>query len=92
MNWTELIGIGAGICTATSLVPQVIKTIKNKKADDVSIIMLLVLLTGQILWIIYGVKRSDIPIISTNGFSLLVDILMIVLRVKYRESSIVNRE
>jgi MtN3 and saliva related transmembrane protein len=92
MNWTELIGIGAGICTATSLVPQVIKTIKNKKADDVSIIMLLVLLTGQILWIIYGVKRSDIPIISTNGFSLLVDILMIVLRVKYRQSSIVNRQ
>ena len=85
MNWIKIIGLVAGLCTATSLLPQVIKTFKEKKAEQVSLFMLIVLLTGQILWITYGVAKSDIPIIATNGFSLLVDILMIVLRIKFKD-------
>jgi len=84
MNWIKIIGLVAGLCTATSLLPQVIKTFKEKKAEQVSLFMLIVLLSGQILWIVYGVAKSDIPIIATNGFSLLVDILMIVLRIKFK--------
>jgi len=83
MNWTQIIGLGAGICTACSLLPQVFKTLKEKKAEDVSLVMLLVLQAGLILWIIYGFKRSDIPIIATNCFSLLVNITMLVLRIRY---------
>ena len=87
MNWIKIIGLVAGLCTATSLLPQVFKTIKEKKAEQVSLFMLIVLLTGQILWIVYGFAKSDIPIIATNGFSLLVDILMIVLRIKFKNKS-----
>ena len=87
MNWIKIIGLVAGLCTATSLLPQVIKTFKEKKAEQVSLFMLIVLLSGQILWIVYGVGKSDIPIIATNGFSLLVDILMIVLRIKFKNKS-----
>ncbi|HWI91104.1 MAG TPA: SemiSWEET transporter [Flavisolibacter sp.] len=84
MNWTQVIGIAAGICTSTSLIPQVVKTIKKKKAEDVSLGMLLVLATGIILWIVYGIKKNDIPIIATNAFSLLVNIAMVILGVKYK--------
>lgn len=83
MNWTEIIGLAAGVCTACSLLPQVIKTLKEKKAEDVSLVMLLVLQAGLILWIVYGVKRQDLPIIATNCFSLLVNIVMVILRIKY---------
>ena len=83
MNWTQIIGIIAGICTSTSLVPQVVKTIKEKKAEDVSLIMLLTLGVGIALWIIYGIKRNDIPIIATNAFSLFVNVTMVVLRIKF---------
>jgi MtN3 and saliva related transmembrane protein len=85
MNWTQTIGLAAGVCTAISLVPQVIKTIKEKQAEDVSLIMLLVLGTGLALWIIYGIKRSDLPIVATNSFSLLVNITMVVLRLRYKK-------
>jgi MtN3 and saliva related transmembrane protein len=83
MNWTQLIGLAAGILTATSLIPQVVKTLKEKKAEDVSLIMLFVLQSGLILWIIYGFKKNDLPIIATNCFSLLVNITMVILRIKY---------
>lgn len=83
MNWTQTLGIIAGICTSTSLVPQVVKTVKEKKAEHVSLIMLLVLGAGVALWIVYGIKRNDFPIIVTNAFSLLVNITMVILRIKY---------
>ncbi len=85
MNWTQIIGLAAGICTATSLLPQIIKTLREKKADDVSLMMLFVLMTGIILWIVYGIKRDDLPIIATNSFSLLVNITMIILRIRYKK-------
>ena len=85
MSWTQIIGLAAGILTASSLLPQVIKTLKEKKAEDVSLIMLLVLQAGLVLWIVYGFKREDLPIIATNSFSLLVNIVMVILRVRYRK-------
>jgi MtN3 and saliva related transmembrane protein len=87
MNWTQIIGLAAGVCTATSLIPQVVKTIKKKKAEDVSIIMLLVLATGIVLWIVYGIKKNDLPIIATNSFSLLVNVIMVILGIKYKKKS-----
>jgi len=84
MNWTQMIGLAGGILTACSILPQVIKTLKEKKADDVSLIMLIVLQAGLSLWIVYGIKRDDLPIILTNCFSFLVNIFMIILRIKYK--------
>jgi MtN3 and saliva related transmembrane protein len=80
---TQWIGIAAGVLTACSLLPQLVKTLRDKKAEDVSIGMLLVLMCGLILWIFYGVRREDMPIIVTNSFSLLLNIIMVILRFRY---------
>jgi len=83
MNTTQMVGIIAGILTASSLLPQVIKTLKEKKAAEVSKAMLLVLMSGVALWIVYGILRKDMPIVVTNCFSLAINILMMGLRIKY---------
>ena len=83
MDWTQIIGLAAGVCTATSMLPQIVKTFKEKKAEDVSLVMLFVLMGGIILWIVYGFKKNDIPIIATNLFSLLVNFTMTFLRIRY---------
>ncbi|RYZ29908.1 MAG: hypothetical protein EOO10_04660 [Chitinophagaceae bacterium] len=85
MNWTQIVGLFAGICTSSSLLPQLFKTVREKKADDISKWMLFVLLTGVATWVVYGVLREDMPIIITNSFSLLLNIIMIVLRIKYKK-------
>ena len=80
---SRIIGFVAGIFTSTSMLPQFIKILKDKKADDISVPMLLILLTGVCLWIYYGILKDDWPIIITNGFSLLLNIGTIILRIKY---------
>jgi len=85
MDTTQIIGLTAGILTASSLLPQLIKTIKEKEAEDISLVMLMVLLSGISLWIYYGIRRDDFPIIITNSFSLLLNVIMIFLRIKYKK-------
>jgi MtN3 and saliva related transmembrane protein len=83
MDLIQVIGIVAGILTSVSLVPQLIKIIRKKKANDVALFMPIILLCGQILWIVYGVMKKDIPIIATNVFSVLVNITVLILRIIY---------
>ena len=82
---SEYVGIGAGIFTAISLLPQLIKIIKEKKADDISFVMLFVLLAGLAGWIWYGLLQSDYPIIVTNIFSFTVNLLVIGFSIKYKK-------
>jgi MtN3 and saliva related transmembrane protein len=84
MDTTAILGWVAGVCTATALLPQVIKTIKEKKAQTTSVVMLVVLFLGNSLWIAYGIMKKDWPIIITNSFSMLVNITMLILRIIYR--------
>ena len=81
---TEIIGIAAGVCTAISLLPQIVKLIKEKKAQDISLFYLFVLLCGLALWTYYGFLKEDLPIIATNIFSMVLNIIMLVLGMFYK--------
>jgi MtN3 and saliva related transmembrane protein len=87
MNFISIIGIAASALTAISLLPQLIKLIKEKKAEDVSMGMLLILLCGLALWIYYGILKKDWIIIVANCFSLLVNIIVSTLTIKYKQAA-----
>lgn len=81
---TELIGIAAGICTAISLLPQLIKIIREKEARNISLFYLVILLAGLALWIWYGILREDLPIIATNVTSIVLNVAIIILGIRYK--------
>jgi MtN3 and saliva related transmembrane protein len=58
MEFVDILGLVAGICTSSSVIPQIITTIKKKKAAEVSLVMFIVLMTGNALWIYYGTKQA----------------------------------
>jgi len=84
-NYIQFVGIIAGIFTAISLMPQLIKTFKSKKVEEISLVMLMTLMAGLGIWIYYGVLRRDLPIIATNSFSLLLNISLLILKGKYKK-------
>ena len=83
MDLIDIIGIAAGIFTSSSIVPQIIKTLKKKKAREVSVFMFIVMMTGNALWVYYGFDKSDIAIISTNFLALGLNITMVVLKYRF---------
>lgn len=84
MDFIEGLGLVAGICTSSSLIPQLITTIKKKKASEISTAMFIVLLTGSALWVYYGIDKKDVPIIATNIFTICLNIAMLILKYKYK--------
>lgn len=87
METLEILGLVAGICTSTASIPQIVTTIKKKKVSDVSPFMFVVLLAGNLLWTWYGIQKKDLPIIATNLFSVLMDLVMLFLRFRYRKTA-----
>lgn len=83
MDFIQVIGLVAGICTASSMIPQLVTTVKKKKAEQVSLFMFLVLIFGNGLWVYYGISKSDIPIIATNALSILLNLAMLFLKLKF---------
>lgn len=81
---TNITGIIAGIFTSVSLLPQLIKIIKEKQVEDLSIGMFVTLMVGLSLWVVYGIMRNDMPIIITNSFSVFLNCFILVLRFKYK--------
>lgn len=84
-EYIQMIGIGAGILTSVSMLPQIIKTFKEKNVEDLSMVMILVLMSGIGCWIWYGILRRDLPIIFTNCFSFLLNAILLFLRFKYAD-------
>jgi MtN3 and saliva related transmembrane protein len=86
MNIETITGIAASICTAASLLPQLFKVLKEKKAEDVSLGTLAVLFAGISLWICYGFLKNDLIIIISNCFSLAVNMLLTVFALRYKHN------
>jgi len=84
---TSITGIAASVFTAASLLPQLIKLLREKKAEDISLLMLAVLFIGLALWIAYGILKKDWIIIIANSFSLLINVLVVIFSLKYKNST-----
>lgn len=87
MNSTTLIGILASILTAISMFPQLIKLLKEKKADDISVTMLITLIIGLSLWIYYGIVKKDWIITISNSVSASVNLLVLILSIVFKRKS-----
>lgn len=83
MDLPLIIGIVAGLFTTFAIIPQIVRTWKTKEVKDVSIGMFLILITGVSLWFVYGILKSDIPIMVTNGISVLLNLVMLYFIIIY---------
>ena len=83
MNNIEIIGFMAGILVALSVLPQVIKSWKTRSTKDVALSWSVVNLSGQILWIVYGVYIGGISLVVMSSVALVMNIFMIVLKLRF---------
>jgi MtN3 and saliva related transmembrane protein len=70
MDFTTLVGLAAAVCTTVSYYPQLKKCWDTGSAGDLSLKMFSILAVGIVLWVAYGVLKSDYVIILANSISL----------------------
>ena len=83
----EVLDLIADGITSIAMIPQLIKVITEKNAEDISVAMLLVLITGLSLWVWYGILQNELPIILSNSFSVLVNITLLICCMMFKKKS-----
>jgi MtN3 and saliva related transmembrane protein len=87
MDVASLFGFVAGSLTTLSFVPQVIRTFRTKRADDLSFAMLLAFGGGVLLWLVHGIMVHSAPIIAANLITLILVLVIAWLKVYYARVS-----
>ena len=69
-----------------STVPQIRKSVKSKKTDDVSKWLIISLIGGLSLWVLYGILKGDIIIVLANAIGVSLNLFLLFLKWRYTKS------
>jgi len=86
MDDVEILGLVAAAFTTIANIPQTIKIVKTRSTKSISAITYAMLFVGMVLWVVYGIIKTDLPIILANGIAaaLCGTILTVKCWAKYR--------
>ncbi len=79
----EWLGFVAGALVTSSLVPQLLRVVKLKSAHEISILFTILLLTGIIIWLAYGIFLRLTPIILWNAIGAVLVAGLLYAKLKY---------
>ena len=80
----DIFGYFAAILTTAAFLPQLIKILKTKKADDVSLTTLIMFIIGVLSWIIYGYEISSLPVLTANLITLILNLLILISKIYFQ--------
>lgn len=83
MSHTQLIGFVAATLTTLSFLPQVVRIWRTRHARDISVPAFAVFATGVALWLVYGIRVGDLPIILANAITLLLALGVLGLSLRF---------
>jgi len=69
----------------SSFVPQVLKILREKRAEGVSLHTYVVTVAGFVLWVAYGVLLGSWPVAASNAVNVVLAGLILILRWRYGE-------
>jgi MtN3 and saliva related transmembrane protein len=73
-GWTA-----SSLCTLI-LVPQILKAIKTRHTDDVSMFMLVLSVAGNAFWVAHASLTQNIPLIVGGGLISVMSIVLIIFK------------
>lgn len=79
----QWIGGGAAICSTVSFAPQVLKLVREKRSEAVSLKMYVLTVAAFVLWTLYGVALSSWQLIASNVICLALSSAVLALKLRY---------
>lgn len=80
---TMALGLAAAFCTTLAYAPQALKAWRSRSTADISLSMFLLMVTGIVLWLVYGLLIADVPLIVANGVTLCLAGTILVLKLRH---------
>jgi MtN3 and saliva related transmembrane protein len=77
------VGVGAALCSMSSVAPQILKIWRDRDASEVSLAMYLVTVTGFSLWIGYGLLIGSWPVTVSNAICLGMSAAVLALKWRF---------
>jgi len=65
--YIELVGSLAAAITTLCWIPQIIKIVRHRQTDSISLVTNVSLALGVLLWLFYGMMISSWPVMAANG-------------------------
>ena len=84
MTADDTLGLIAGALTSISFLPQVIKTWRSKSATDLSLSMFGIFSAGITIWLSYGIRVDNLPVIAANTITLILCLVILYFKIKFR--------
>jgi MtN3 and saliva related transmembrane protein len=84
MDYITIIGLIAAAFTASSFFPQIVKAFRTKLTRDISLTYTILLSSGSLLWLVYGILDKNLPIIVANFIASIQALMLIILKVTYK--------
>lgn len=78
----EFIGSAAACFTTAAFFPQAIKTVRRQETAGLSLTMYLMLVSGVLLWLVYGIMIGSWPLIFANGIVVVPQVAILALLLK----------
>jgi MtN3 and saliva related transmembrane protein len=82
MDYISAVGFLAALLTTTSNLPQAIKCWRTGSTEDISLRAFTILAIGLSAWVVYGVLKSDLPLIVANSISATIALAIVVAKLK----------
>jgi len=79
----DWVGYLAGILTTVAFIPQVIRLWRTRSARDISLGMYWAFTAGVALWLVYGLMIDALPVVITNGVTLVLAGAVLLLRLRF---------
>jgi len=84
IDYIEIIGFIAAILTTSAFIPQVYRTWKTKDVKAISLTMYLVMFTGVLLWLLYGIYINSLSMVIANSITSILILSIIIFKIKHR--------
>jgi MtN3 and saliva related transmembrane protein len=82
-EWVPAIGTAAAVLTTLCWVPQALRIILTRNTHAISLLTQTILVTGIVMWLVYGLEMDDRPLIWANSVTLCLNLLILGLKLRF---------
>lgn len=83
MSIATPVGLAAALFTTSAFVPQVVRAWRTRSTRDLSYGTFVTYAVGLSMWLTYGMMIGDVPLMLSNGTTLLLALTIIGLKVRH---------